>query len=61
MADRGRRVREIRDQTLRELLLGGHRLIYEVAGADVYVLALVHGARDLERLWDDEPRSRPSE
>jgi toxin ParE1/3/4 len=61
MAERGRRVREIRDASLRELLVGSHRLIYEVAGEDVYVLALVHGARDLEELWNDEPRSRPAE
>lgn len=57
MAERGRRVRETRDHSLRELLVGSYRLIYEVAGADVYVLALVHGSRDLEKLWDDEPRA----
>lgn len=61
MAERGRRVPEIRDEALRELLVGSHRLIYEVAGADVYILALVHGARDLEGLWESEPRSRSDE
>lgn len=47
MALRGRRVPEARDATVREVYVGSYRLIYQVAGPEVFVLALVHARRDL--------------
>ncbi|HEX2095457.1 MAG TPA: type II toxin-antitoxin system RelE/ParE family toxin [Longimicrobiaceae bacterium] len=51
MHERGRRVPEVEDPNVRELFVSRYRLIYEVAGGAVYILAFVHGARDLEALW----------
>lgn len=41
------------------LIVGSYRLIYEIEGAGVNVLGLIHGARDLASLWGEEGRSRP--
>lgn len=48
---RGRIVPELNDPTIRELRVGHHRLIYQVGEGAVNVLAVVHGARDLETFW----------
>ncbi|MDH3524960.1 MAG: type II toxin-antitoxin system RelE/ParE family toxin [Acidobacteriota bacterium] len=48
---RGRVVPGLAEPTVRELLLGSHRLVYEISGGTVYVLALIHGARDFARQW----------
>lgn len=56
LSERGRVVPEVADSRIRELMIGSFRLIYEVADEDVYVLALIHGARDLRTLWSDEGR-----
>lgn len=61
MADRGRVVPELDEPTVRELVVGNYRLIYEVGAETVYVLALIHGARDLPSLWDAEARRRSLE
>jgi plasmid stabilization system protein ParE len=50
MAGRGRVVPEFGDPSLRELLVRNHRLIYRVSKQEAYVLALIHGARDLSAL-----------
>jgi len=50
-AERGRVVPEIDDPNVRELFVGSYRLIYEVRKHDAVVLAFIHGARDLARLW----------
>jgi plasmid stabilization system protein ParE len=55
-AERGRRVPEFPESNLRELLVGNYRLIYQVTGASVTVLAFIHGARDLWALWLREAR-----
>ncbi len=55
-AERGRVVPELGDPRVRELVIGNYRLIYEVGPAAVYVLGLIHGARDLSRLWENEAR-----
>lgn len=55
-AERGRIVPELDQPTVRELVVGTYRLIYEISEADVYVLGLIHGARDLVALWDREAR-----
>jgi plasmid stabilization system protein ParE len=56
LSDRGRVVPELGDPTVRELLIGSYRLLYEVLGDVTYILALIHGARDLEKLWRNEGR-----
>ena len=50
-AERGRIVPEGNSSDIRELFLWRYRLIYKVAPNHVYILAFVHGARDLESLW----------
>ena len=56
MAERGRVVPEWQENAIRELLLGNYRLIYQVTETVVYVIGLVHGARDLDALWKREGR-----
>lgn len=59
MAERGRVVPELEEPAVRELIVGSYRLIYEIEGADVHILGLIHGARDLVALWGEEGRSGP--
>lgn len=59
MAERGRVVPELEEPTVRELVIGSYRLIYEIDSADVHILALIHGARDLAAHWDKEDCSDP--
>ena len=51
MAGRGRRVPEFNKRNTRELLLGNYRLIYRTSLRKVYILAFIHGARDLRGVW----------
>ena len=55
---RGRVVPELGSPSIRELLLGSYRLIYEVQSAGVTVLGLIHGSRDLAALWEREERPK---
>ena len=57
LALRGRIVPELGEPDVRELLLGNHRLLYEIHEKTIYVLALIHGARDLAALWQEDERS----
>ena len=50
-AERGRVVPESNSSNIRELFLWKYRLIYKVTSHNVYILAFIHGARDLESLW----------
>jgi toxin ParE1/3/4 len=59
MAERGRVVPEPEEPAVRELIVGSYRLIYEIDGADVSILGLINGARDLAALWDREGHSGP--
>lgn len=59
MAERGRVVPEWKEHSIRELLIGNYRLIYQTSKKMVHVLGVVHGARDLDALWKREGR-RPS-
>jgi addiction module RelE/StbE family toxin len=60
MAERGRVVPEWNKRSIRELLIGNYRLIYQVSERMVHVVGIVHGARDLDALWKREGR-RPSQ
>jgi len=57
---RGRIVPELGEPDVRELLLGNYRLLYEIHPKTIYILGLIHGARDLLALWDREGRSEPN-
>ena len=57
----GRRVPRLGDDALRELFVQSYRLIYEVRSESIQILAFVHGARDLQALWDREGDARRSE
>jgi plasmid stabilization system protein ParE len=56
-AERGRVVPEIDAPDIRELFIRSYRPIYQVPAECVFILAFVHGARDLTALW--ERRGRP--
>lgn len=50
LPERGHRVREYRNQNVRELIVGGSfRLIYRVLDDTVVITAFIHVARDIER------------
>ena len=53
-------VPELGDPAVRELIIGSYRLVYEIEDSDVYILGLVHGARDLAALWQEGIRSEPA-
>ena len=48
----GRIVPEISDQNIRELIVYSYRLIYEMSGAGIEILAIIHGRRDFNSVWD---------
>lgn len=48
MAERGQIVPEIRDDSIRELLVRPYRLVYQLTDRQVRILAIIHGAR---RAW----------
>ena len=52
-SDRGRIVPELGNPNIRELLIREYRLIYGIEKSRIVILALVHGARDLKRLWEN--------
>ena len=51
----GRIVPEFNRQDLREVILGNYRIVYLVKDDDVFILRVVHGARDLLALVHREP------
>ena len=55
-AERGRMVPELGESTVRELLIGNYRLVYEISEQTIHILGLIHGARDLANLWEREGR-----
>jgi len=57
-AERGRIVPELCDPNVRELFVGDYRLIYAIEEHSIDILGLIHGRRDLKRLWEREQRER---
>ena len=51
-AERGRIVPECGRREIREIFVGAYRLIYQINGRSVVVIAFIHGARDLAGLWE---------
>lgn len=45
----GRVVPEVGDDTVRELLVKGYRLLYKLGEDSVLILAVIHGRRDIGR------------
>jgi toxin ParE1/3/4 len=56
LAERGRIVPEFGDPTVREIFVRKYRLIYHLKNKTLYIIAFIHGARDLEKLWEREDR-----
>ncbi len=56
MPFRGRYVPEFRGEFFREVIFKSYRIVYRVVGDehDVEILAVVHGARDLRKAYQDE-------
>jgi addiction module RelE/StbE family toxin len=55
----GRRVPEAESDDIRELIVGSYRLMYRLEPAQVLVVAVIHGSRDLGALgepWDPAQR-----
>ncbi|HHT9113944.1 MAG: type II toxin-antitoxin system RelE/ParE family toxin [Planctomycetes bacterium] len=55
-SERGRIVPELANPDIRELFVKEYRLIYGIEKPRVVVLGLIHGKRDLKKLWDAENR-----
>ena len=49
-SERGRVVPEYGDPTIRELIVGNYRLVYQLTVETVYILRVVHGSRLLPDL-----------
>jgi plasmid stabilization system protein ParE len=59
LSGRGRVVPEWYDPTVREIFVQRYRLVFQVMHEEIYVLAFIHGARDLTRwLAERRPLSR---
>jgi Plasmid stabilization system protein len=50
----GRIVPEFEDESIREIIHGSYRIIYLIRGDDCFIVAVVHGSRDLLRLLDHD-------
>jgi plasmid stabilization system protein ParE len=50
-SERGREVPELREPNTRQLVVGSYRLVYEIRREAVYVVGVIHGARDFGRMW----------
>jgi plasmid stabilization system protein ParE len=58
-SERGRQIPELLGTGVRELLIYPYRLMYEVPGSRVVVVALLHQRRDFER-WQRSVSGEPS-
>jgi plasmid stabilization system protein ParE len=59
--ERGRIVPEFDDPAIRELVVQSYRVVCRVDADIVWILAVVHGTRDLRTLWDRKLRDRASD
>jgi len=53
MAERGRMIPEVGTPAIREVFVYRYRLIYEISGSEIEILAFLHGARDFAK-WRTE-------
>jgi plasmid stabilization system protein ParE len=49
LSERGRVVPELGNPSVREVFVFRYRLLYEVADAEIRILAFIHGAQDFAR------------
>jgi plasmid stabilization system protein ParE len=56
MAKRGRIVPELYDPNIREFFVRSYRMVYRVTDDSVYIIAFIHGARDLSKLLEQKKR-----
>jgi plasmid stabilization system protein ParE len=47
----GRIVPEVRDESVRELIVKSYRLIYEIRREGIVIIAFLHGARRFPSNW----------
>ena len=52
----GRVVPEFGDERLRELIVSRYRDIYSVEDDRVFIVGVIHGARDMLTAWPEKPR-----
>ena len=52
--ERGRIVPEISNPTIREIFIREYRLLYRIEDTRIVILGLIHGKRDLKRMWEKE-------
>jgi toxin ParE1/3/4 len=52
--ERGRIVPELGYSNIRELFIREYRLIYSIEEDRILILGIVHGKRDLKRLWEKD-------
>jgi toxin ParE1/3/4 len=50
-ANRGRIIPELRDPSIREVIIQSHRLVYHVARGTIAILAVIHCRQDMHRAW----------
>ncbi len=55
-SERGRRVPELGEPDVREIFVRSYRLVYSLSGETLYILGLIHGARELGPIWEREER-----
>ncbi|MDC4204991.1 MAG: type II toxin-antitoxin system RelE/ParE family toxin [Candidatus Manganitrophus sp.] len=56
LSERGRIVPELGHPNVRELFVREYRIIYSIEESRAVILGLIHGKRDLKKLWDKEKR-----
>ncbi|MBI5574292.1 MAG: type II toxin-antitoxin system RelE/ParE family toxin [Elusimicrobia bacterium] len=54
--ERGHILPELSNPDICELFIREYRLIYSIEESRVIILGLIHGKRDLKRLWEEEQR-----
>ncbi|MGE4274341.1 MAG: type II toxin-antitoxin system RelE/ParE family toxin [Desulfitobacterium sp.] len=48
--NRGRKVPEVEDEKIREIVFHNYRLIYKLSDESILVLAIIHAARELNSM-----------
>jgi toxin ParE1/3/4 len=57
-AERGRVVPELSNSKIRELFIKDYRLVYDIEKGRIVILGLIHGKRDLARLWETRQKDK---
>jgi len=50
-------VPEFNNPAVREIFIKKYRLIYKIEKKIVYIIGIIHGARDLSTLWEQGERN----